>query len=54
MINDITEPLAEITIKIIKDAMKILEEKKKEEYTEEDMLIITAAYKMCNIVKERK
>ena len=54
MIKEITEPLAKMTIKIIEDAKKILEEKKIEEYTEEDMLIITAAYKISNMIKVRK
>ena len=51
--NDVANELVKISEKIIREAIKILEEKKPEEYTEEDIRKIIIAHKISKIVKKR-
>lgn len=53
MIEEIIKPTLEIGKNIIEEAKKIVEEKKPEEYTEEDLFIIDIAFKLIQLGKEK-
>lgn len=54
MIKEMTGPTIEMSQSIVDEAIKILKEKKQEDFTKEDLIILKTAYKLCKLAKGLK